>query len=206
MGQYFRIHPDNPQLRLVRQAAEIIRGGGVVAYPTDSGYALGCQLGNKAAIERIWKIRNLDTKHHFTLICRDLSEVGVYANFDTPVYRLLKANTPGPYTFILRGTKEVPRRLMHPKRKTIGLRIPDNPVVQALLAELNEPMLTTTLILPGDDLPMTDPEEIGNRIEQEVDLIVDGGYGGNVPTTMVDMTGGVPQVLREGKGDAAPFG
>ena len=205
MSQFFRIHPEDPELRLIRRSVEIIREGGVVAYPTDSGYALGCQLGNKAAIERIWKVRNLDARHHFTLICRDLSEVSVYASFDTPVYRLLRANTPGPYTFILRGTKEVPRRLMHPKRKTIGLRVPDNPISQALLAELGEPMLTTTLILPGDSLPMTDPEEIRKRIGQEVDLVIDGGYGGNVPTTMVDLTEDAPSVLREGKGDASPF-
>ena len=205
MSQFFRIYPDNPELRLIRRAIKIIRGGGVMAYPTNSGYALGCQIGDKAAIERIWKIRNLDTKHHFTLVCRDLSQVGAYASFDTPVYRLVRANTPGPYTFILRGTREVPRRLMHPKRKTIGLRVPENPVAQALLAELCEPMLTTTLILPDDRLPMTDPEEIRARLEKQVDLIIDGGYAGNEPTTMVDLTGDVPRVLREGRGDASPF-
>ena len=205
MSQFFRIYPDNPELRLIRRAIKIIRGGGVMAYPTNSGYALGCQIGNKAAIERIWKIRNLDTKHHFTLVCRDLSQVGAYASFDTPVYRLVRANTPGPYTFILRGTREVPRRLMHPKRKTIGLRVPENPVAQALLAELCEPMLTTTLILPDDRLPMTDPEEIRARLEKQVDLIIDGGHAGSEPTTMVDLTGDVPRVLREGKGDASPF-
>ena len=205
MSQFFKIHPDNPELRLIRRAIEIIREGGVMAYPTNSGYALGCQIGNQAAIERIWKIRNLDTKHHFTLVCRDLSQVGAYASFDTPVYRLVRANTPGPYTFILRGTREVPRRLMHPKRKTIGLRVPENPIAQALLAELREPMLTTTLILPGDKLPMTDPEEIRSRLEKQVDLVIDGGHAGSEPTTMVDLTGDVPRVLREGKGDASPF-
>ena len=205
MSQFFRIYPDNPELRLIRRAIKIIRGGGVMAYPTNSGYALGCQIGDKAAIERIWKIRNLDTKHHFTLVCRDLSQVGAYASFDTPVYRLVRANTPGPYTFILRGTREVPRRLMHPKRKTIGLRVPESPIAQALLAELREPMLTTTLILPGDKLPMTDPEEIRSRLEKQVDLVIDGGHAGSEPTTMVDLTGDVPRVLREGKGDASPF-
>ncbi len=205
MSQCFKIYPENPELRLIRRAIDIIRNGGVMAYPTNSGYALGCQIGNKAAIERIWKIRNLDAKHHFTLVCRDLSQVGAYASFDTPVYRLVRANTPGPYTFVLRGTREVPRRLMHPKRKTIGLRVPDNPVAQALLAELREPMLTTTLILPGDKLPMTDPEEIRSRLEKQVELVIDGGHAGSEPTTMVDLTGDMPRLLRQGRGDASPF-
>ncbi|MDP6775438.1 MAG: L-threonylcarbamoyladenylate synthase [Candidatus Latescibacteria bacterium] len=205
MSQYFTIHPDNPEPRLIRRSVEMIREGGVVVYPTNSGYALGCQLGNKGAIERIWRIRDLNAKHHFTLVCRDLSQVGTFSNFDTPAYRLVRANTPGPYTFILRGTREVPRRLMHPKRKTLGLRIPENRIAQALLAELHEPMLTTTLIMPGDKLPMTDPLEIRTRLEKQVDLVIDGGYAGGEPTTMVDLTGDTPRVLREGRGDAAQF-
>jgi tRNA threonylcarbamoyl adenosine modification protein (Sua5/YciO/YrdC/YwlC family) len=205
MSQFFIVHPDNPQSRLIAQAVKIIRNGGVLVYPTDSAYALGCHLGDKAALERICRIRHLDAKHNFTLICRNLSEVGIYANFDTPVYRMLKANTPGAYTFILRATKEVPRRLMHPKKKTIGIRIPDNPIVRALLTELNEPMLTTTLILPGEDSPMTDPEEIRKQIEAEIDLVIDGGFCGIEPTTLVDLSNNVPEVLREGKGDPTPF-
>ncbi len=205
MSQFFKIHPDNPQLRLVRQAVAIVRQGGVVAYPTDSAYALGCQLGNRSAIDRICQIRNLDAKHNFTLICRDLSEVGKYAYFDTPVFRLIRTNTPGAYTFILRATREVPRRLMHPRRKTIGVRIPDHRILQSLLVELDEPMLTTTLILSGEGLPMSDPVEIRERLEREIDLIIDGGFGGAEPTTVVDMLDDVPNVVREGKGDPSPF-
>lgn len=205
MSQYFKIHPENPQIRLIRQAVTIARNSGVIVYPTDSGYALGCQIGDKAALGRICHIRNLDTKHNFTLICRDLSEVGIYAVFDTPVFRLLRANTPGPYTFILRASREVPRRLMHPRRKTIGIRIPDHPIAQALLAEMDEPMLTTTLILPGEDQPMNDPARIRDRLKKDVDLVIDGGFGGLVPTTMVDFLEGVPRVVRQGKGDSAPF-
>jgi len=205
MSQYFRIHPETPQARLVRQAVGILRGGGVIVYPTDSGYALGCQVGDKAALGRICRIRDLNTKHHFTLICRDLSEVGIYAQFDTPVFRLLRANTPGAYTFILKATREVPRRLMHPRRKTIGVRIPDHQIAQALLKELGEPMLTTTLILPGDALPLTDPEVFRDRLQREVDLIIDGGYGTTETTTMVGFLEARPQILREGKGDPSPF-
>jgi len=205
MSQFFIVHPDNPQSRLIAQAVKIIRNGGVLVYPTDSAYALGCHLGDKAALERICRIRHLDEKHNFTLICRDLSEVGIYARFDTPVYRMLKANTPGAYTFILRATKEVPRRLMHPKKKTIGIRIPDNQIVKALLTELNEPMLTTTLILPGEDSPMTDPEEIRKQLEPQIDLVIDGGFCGIESTTLVDLSNNAPEVLREGKGDPAPF-
>jgi len=201
----FKIHPLTPQLRLVRHAVEIIRGGGVIVYPTDTSYALGCHLGDKGALERICEIRDLDEKHNFTLICRDLSEISAYASFDTPVYRMLKAHAPGPYTFILRATREVPRRLMHPKRKTIGLRIPDHRVSQALLSELNEPMLTTTLILPGEDLPMGDPSEIAKRLGRQVDLVIDGGYCGLDVTTMVDFCETTPKVLRIGKGDPQPF-
>jgi tRNA threonylcarbamoyl adenosine modification protein (Sua5/YciO/YrdC/YwlC family) len=201
VSQFFKIHPVNPQARLIAQTVEIIKNGGIIVYPTDSGYALGCQLGDKSALDRICEIRALDAHHHFTLICRDLSEAGVYAHFDTPVFRLLKAYTPGAYTFILSATKEVPRRLMHPKRKTIGIRIPDNTIAQAILTQLNEPMLTTTLILPGDDISMTDPEEIRNRLEKKVDLVIDGGFCGIEPTTLVDLTDEKPQVLRKGKGE-----
>ena len=205
MAQFFKIHPVNPQIRLVRQTAEIIRSGGVIAYPTDSGYALACGIGHRDALERICRIRRLDEKHHFTLVCRDLKEVSAYAMFDTPVYRLLKAHTPGFYTFILRATKEVPRRLTHSKQKTIGLRIPDHPIVQALLAELGEPMLTTTLIFPGETEPMTQAETIRMRLENQVDLVIDGGPGGSIPTTMVDLVEDIPKILRIGKGDPKPF-
>lgn len=205
MSQFFRVHPDNPQVRLITRAVGIIRNGGVLAYPTDSTYALGCHLGDKTALERIRQIRNLDAKHNLTLICRDLSDVGVYARFDTPTFRLLKAHIPGPYTFILIATKEVPRRLMHPKRKTIGLRIPDHRITQALLTELNEPMLTTTLILPKNRLPLTDPVEIRKRLEKQLDLVIDGGFCGTDPTTLVDLSGDEPKVLREGKGDPTLF-
>jgi len=177
----------------------------VIAYPTDSGYAFGCQIGNKEALVRICRIRQLNDRHNFTIICSDLSQVGVYAHFDTPAYRLIKANTPGAYTFILKGTREVPRRLMHPKRKTIGIRIPDNAIAQALIEEMQEPMMTTTLILPGDESPMTDPVEIRNRLEKEVELVIDGGYGGLRPTTLIDFVEGEPRILRQGKGDIAPF-
>jgi tRNA threonylcarbamoyl adenosine modification protein (Sua5/YciO/YrdC/YwlC family) len=205
MSQFFQIHPENPQRRLIHRAVEIVRRGGVIAYPTDSGYALGCHLGDKAALDRIRQIRELDERHHFTLICRDLSDVGTYALFDTPVYRLLKSNTPGPYTFILRATREVPRRLMHRKQKTIGLRIPDHPVTQALLSELNEPLLTTTLILPGEEYPLDDPGEIRQRLQRQVDLVIDGGHCGTLATTVVDLSDSVPRILRKGKGDLTPF-
>jgi tRNA threonylcarbamoyl adenosine modification protein (Sua5/YciO/YrdC/YwlC family) len=205
MSQFFRVHPENPQVRLIAQAVVIIRNGGVIAYPTDSTYALGCHLGDKTALERIRQIRNLDEKHNLTLICRDLSEVSIYARFDTPVFRLLKAHTPGPYTFILRATKEVPRRLMHPKKKTIGLRIPDHKITQALLTGLNEPMITTTLILPENRLAMTDPVEIRKRLEKQLDLVIDGGFCGTDSTTLVDLSGDEPKVLRAGKGDPSAF-
>lgn len=205
MSQFFKVHPDNPQGRLIDNAVRIVRDGGVLVYPTDSAYALGCHIGDKGALERICKIRNLDSGHNFTLICRDLNEVGVYARFDTPVFRLLRASTPGPYTFILCATREVPRRLMHPKRKTIGVRIPGNSIAQALLEELREPMMTTTLILPGDELPMTDPQEIRRRLEKQIDLVIDGGFCGTEPTTLIDLSEDIPKVLRIGKGDPAPF-
>jgi tRNA threonylcarbamoyl adenosine modification protein (Sua5/YciO/YrdC/YwlC family) len=199
------MHPENPQARMIRQSAQIVRDGGVIAYPTDSGYALGCHLGDKTALDRMRQIRQLGARHHFTLICRHLSEVGTFAAFDTPVYRLLKANTPGPYTFILRATRVVPRRVIHQKTKTIGIRIPDHPIVQALLTELEEPMLTTTLILPGDAHPMNDASEIHERLQNHVDLIIDGGPCGTIPTTVVDLSDDVPRILRVGRGDPSPF-
>lgn len=205
MAQFFSLHPEQPQPRLVRQAAEIIRTGGLVVLPTDSAYALVCSTGDASLLDRIRKIRGVDDRHHFTLMCRDLSEIGTYARVDNSQYRLLKATTPGPYTFILEGTKELPRRLLHPKRKTIGLRVPEHAVVLALLAELEGPLLTSTLLLPGEELPLTDPEEIRDRVGKQVDLIVDGGFCGYEPTTVVDLQGDVPEVVRRGKGDPAPF-
>lgn len=205
MSQYFRIHPETPQLRLLRQAVTILEQGGIIVYPTDSTYAFGCVIGDKSALERICRIRRIDQRHNFTLCCRDLSESGTYAVFSTPVYRLLKANTPGAYTFILRASREVPRRLMHPKRKTIGLRVPDHPVTQALLEELRAPLMTTSLILAGEKAPLTDPQDIRTKLESQVDLIIDGGFGGLTPTTVVDLTSDFPELIREGCGDPAPF-
>lgn len=205
MSQFFQIHAENPQARLVRQAVEIIRAGGVVIYPTDSSYALGCQLGDKAALERIRLLRRLDDKHNFTLICRDLSQLGEYARVDTRTFRLLKAHTPGPYTFILEATREVPRMLLHPKRRTLGLRVPSTPIAQALLAELGEPLMSVTLLLPGESEPLSDPYDIRDRFEKLVDLIIDGGYGGVEPSTVVSLVEGVPNVLRVGCGDPSPF-
>ncbi|UAW97353.1 threonylcarbamoyl-AMP synthase [Halopseudomonas nanhaiensis] len=206
MSQFFSIHPDNPQPRLIRQAADIIRAGGVIAYPTDSAYALGCHLGDKNALERIRRLRQLDDKHNFTLVCRDLSELGVYAKVDNVVFRLLKANTPGPYTFILNATTEVPRRLMHPKRRTIGLRIPDHQITLALLEALGEPMMSVTLMLPGDELPLNDPQDINDRLGKQLDLIIDGGACNLEPTTVVSLENGDVEVLRVGLGDPEPFG
>lgn len=205
MAQFFSIHAENPQERLIKQAAEIIRQGGVVVYPTDSCYALGGQLGDKAAMERILQIRKIDLKHHLTLMCSDLSALGTYAKVNNSQFRQLKAATPGSYTFILQATKEVPNRTLHPKRKTIGLRVPDHPIAQALLAELGEPLLSCTLMLPEDDEPLTDPYEIRDRLEHSVDLVIDGGWCGLEPTTVVDMTDGV-ELVRQGKGDPAVFG
>ena len=205
MSQFFQIHPDNPQARLIRQAVDILRGGGVIVYPTDSAYAIGCAIGDKSAIDRIRRIRNLDARHNFTLVCRDLSEIATYARVDNAVYRLLRQYTPGAYTFILRATSEVPRRLMHPKRRTVGLRVPDNAIAQALLEDLNEPLMSVTLIMPGDELPLIDPYEIREVLEHEVDLVIDGGYCGMEATTVVDMADEVAMVLRAGKGDPAPF-
>ncbi|HSD43899.1 MAG TPA: L-threonylcarbamoyladenylate synthase [Burkholderiales bacterium] len=205
MAQYFLIHPTHPQPRLLTRAAEIVRGGGVIAYPTDSCYALGCHVGDKGAMERLRRIRRVDERHHFTLMCRDLSELGTYARVDNAQYRLLRALTPGSYTFILVATKDLPRRILHPRRKTIGLRVPDHAVALALLAELGEPLLSTTLMLPGDDAPLGDAGEIRTRLEREVDLVLDGGPCGTEPTTVVDLTGAAPEVVRAGKGPTAPF-
>lgn len=205
MSQFFQIHPETPQKRLINQAVDILRKGGVIVYPTDSAYAIGCHLGDKQAADRIKRIRRLDAKHNFTLMCRDLSDIGVFAKVDNTQYRLLKNFTPGAYTFILDATSEVPRRLLHPKRKTIGMRVPDNAIVQALLAELGEPIMSSTLILPGDEDPMTDPYDIRETLEHELDLIIDGGFCGLEATTVVNMTGDAPEVTRVGKGDPEPF-
>ena len=206
MAQFFSINPNNPQLRLIRQAAAIVRSDGVIVYPTDSCYALGCHLGDKNAMTRIRTIRQVDDRHHFTLVCRDLAEISRYAKVDNSQYRLLKASTPGSYTFILEATREVPRRLQHPKRSTIGLRIPNHPVVHALLEELKEPLLSSTLMLPGDELPLNDAEEIRDRLEHQVELVLDGGPCGLEMTTVIDLTGEVPELTRQGKGSLTPFG
>lgn len=203
--KFFQIHAQNPQDRLIKQAVEVIRKGGVIIYPTDSSYALGCRLGDKNALERIRRIRQLDDKHNFTLMCRDLSELGVFAKVDTTAFRLLKAYTPGPYTYILNATREVPRMLMHPKRRTIGLRVPGHPIAHALLAELGEPLMSVTLILPDADEPLSDPYEIRDLLEHQVDLIIDGGYGGIEASTVVSFVDEEPEILREGCGDPEPF-
>ncbi len=200
MSQYFQIHPENPQVRLVRQAVEIVRDGGVIVMPTDSCYALTCHLDDKAAIERIHRIRDFDKQHNFTLVCRDLSEIASYARVDNSDYRLLRAYTPGPYTFVLRATATVPRRLQHPKRKTIGIRVPDSPIVSALLEAHGEPLMTTTLILPGAELAETDPYEIREKLEHQVDLVIDGGICGIEPTTVIDLVESPPVLVRQGKG------
>jgi len=205
MSQHFYVHPENPQARLIGQAVQIIQNGGVIAYPTDSGYALGCQMGDKGALERICRIRRIDPTHDFTLVCRDLSEISTYAKVDNTAFRLVKGNTPGPYTFIFKATKEVPRRLMNEKKKTIGIRVPANPITQALLAALGEPLMSTTLILPGSEVAESDPYEIRDRLEQVVDLIIDGGYLGEQPTTVVDFSEDSPEVVRHGAGDPTPF-
>lgn len=200
MSQFFEIHPDNPQQRLIAQAVGIVNAGGVVAYPTDSAYALGCHLGDKKALERIRRIRQLDDKHNFTLMCRDLSEIATYAKLSNTAYRLLKSHTPGAYTFILPATNEVPRRLLHPKRRTIGLRVPDNPIALALLDRLGEPLMSVTLQLPGDEFPLTDPWDIRQTLEHQVDLVIDGGFCGMEPTTVVNLLDETPEVTRQGKG------
>ena len=205
MAQYFSIHPDNPQLRLIRQAVAIVNDGGIIAYPTDSSYALGCHIGDKGAMERIRRIRQVDDDHNFTLVCRDLSELSVYAKVDNHIYRLLKRFTPGPYTFILPATKETPRRLQHPKRRSIGFRVPDYPIVSSLLAELNEPILSATLSLPEYSLPLNDAQTIRELLEKQVDLVIDGGPCDGIPTTVVSFMDGDPQVHRVGKGEAEHF-
>jgi tRNA threonylcarbamoyl adenosine modification protein (Sua5/YciO/YrdC/YwlC family) len=205
MTQILEIHPENPQLRLIRQVVEVLRRGGVIIYPTDSAYALGCHIQDKAALQRIIRLRNLDDKHNFTLVCRDLSEIATYAKVNNSDYRLLKAFTPGAYTFILQATSEVPRLMLHPKRKTVGIRVPDHPVVSALLGELNEPLLSSTLILPGETEPMADIDAIRDTLTRQVDLVVDSGFCGLEATTVVSLVEGVPEVLRRGKSDPTPF-
>lgn len=205
MSQFFQVHPVNPQARLIDQAVEIVRRGGVIAYPTDSAYALGCQLADKGALERIRRIRKLDDDHNFTLVCRDLSELGTYARVDNLMYRLIRNHTPGPYTFILKATGEVPRRLLHPKRKTIGLRVPDNRIALALLEKLGEPMMSVSLILPDEKLPLTDPYDIRETLQHDLDLVIDGGYCGMEPTSVIDLSEDTPVVVRRGLGDVSAF-
>jgi len=205
MAQFFSVHPTTPQPRLITRAAEIARQGGVIVYPTDSCYALGCHIGDKEAMIRLRRIRGVDERHHFTLMCRDLAQVGTYAHIDNVRFRLLKKLTPGSYTFILQASREVPRRLMHPKRRTIGVRIPDHPVAQALLAELGEPLLSSTLILPGDEEPLNDADEIRARLQRQVDLVLDAGACGIEPSTVVDLTGAAPEILRVGRGAIDPL-
>jgi tRNA threonylcarbamoyl adenosine modification protein (Sua5/YciO/YrdC/YwlC family) len=205
VSQFFQIHPQNPQTRLIKQAVEIIRAGGVIVYPTDSSYAIGCHIGDKAAVERIRRLRQLDDKHNFTLICSDLSQLGVFAKVDTGAFRLLKAHLPGPYTFILDATREVPRMLMHPKRRTIGLRVPEHPIAMALLAELGEPLMSVSLIMPGEAEPLGDPYEMRQLLEHHVDLIIDGGVCSNEASTVISLVNSQPEVLRIGCGDPSAF-
>ncbi|WP_395344235.1 L-threonylcarbamoyladenylate synthase [Ningiella sp. W23] len=205
MSQFFYVHPDNPQARLVKQTCELINQGEVVVYPTDSGYAIGCQMENKKALDQICRIRDIDKEHNFTLMCRDMSELSVYARVDNVAFRQIKNNTPGPYTFILKATKEVPKRLQNPKRKTIGIRVPDNPIALAILEELGEPLMSTSLILPNESMTETDPEDIRDKLEKRVGLIIHGGYLGEQPTTVIDMSEGGTRVARYGSGDATPF-
>ncbi|MBK8971483.1 MAG: threonylcarbamoyl-AMP synthase [Hahellaceae bacterium] len=206
MSQFFQIHPDNPQVRLIRQAVEIVRQGKVIVYPTDSGYALGCGIGEKTATDRIRMIRRLDDRHNFTLVCRDLADISNFAKLENSEYRLVKKATPGPFTFILNATSEVPRRLLHPKRRQIGIRIPDNRIAQALLEELGAPLMSTTLIMPGEEMPLTDPYDIRQLLEHQVDLIIDGGYCGMEPTTVINLSGDEgPELIRQGAGDPTPF-
>ena len=206
MAQYFAIHSKNPQGRLIQQVARIVRDGGILVYPTDSSYALGCHIGDKAAMERMRRIRGIDEQHHLTLVCSDLSEISHYAHVENRIYRMLRAATPGSYTFILRASREVPKRLQHPKRRTIGIRVPDHAVVKDLLRELGEPLISTTLMLPGDDLPLHDMDEIREKLDASVDCIVDSGSCGVEPTTVVDLSDEGPVVVRQGKGDLAIFG
>jgi len=205
VSQFFQIHPDNPQARLINQAVEIINKGGVVIYPTDCAYALGCHLGDKTALERIKRIRQLNDKHNFTLVCRDLSEISTYAKVDNSDYRLLKAHTPGAYTFILKATSEVPRRLLHPKRRTIGIRIPDNPIALALTEALGEPIMSTSLIMPNEDMPLMDPYEMRELLQHQVDLVIDGGYCGMEATSVINLVDEVPEIIRQGAGEISDF-
>jgi tRNA threonylcarbamoyl adenosine modification protein (Sua5/YciO/YrdC/YwlC family) len=206
VSHYLEVHPKNPQERLLRVAADCVRSGGLIAYPTDSCYALGCHVGDKDALERLRRIRQADKHHHFTLVCRDLSEIARYARVDTWQFRLLKAHTPGPYTFLLEATRETPRRLQHPKRRKIGIRVPDHPVPQLLLELLGEPLMSSTLLMPGEETPLQDGEAIRERLGRELDAIIDGGHCGIEPTTVVDMASAPPRVMRVGRGDPAPFG
>lgn len=205
MSQFFHIHPDNPQGRLISQAVHIIRTGGVIVYPTDSGYAIGCALGEKKAMDRILSIRKIDKTHNFTLLCKDLSEIANFARVDNAAFRSIRAHTPGPYTFIFKGTKEVPKRVLNEKKRTIGIRVPDNNISQALLEELAEPLMSTTLLLPGDEFTESDPDEIRDKLEHQVDLIIHGGYLGEKPTSVIDFSEGDPVVIREGEGDVSDF-
>ncbi len=206
MAQYFAVHPEDPQQRLIRRVVEIVRNGGLMVYPTDSCYALGCHIGDKSAMERMRRIRQVDEHHHFTLVCRDLSELGQYAIVDNIQYRSLKASTPGSYTFILKASREVPKRLLNPKRNTIGVRVPDHKVVRALLQEMGEPILSSTLMLPGDESPLNDMDEIRSRLQHDVEVVLDAGSCGVEMTTVVDLTGDMPVIVRRGKGSVAPFG
>lgn len=206
MSQYFQIHPENPQPRLIKQAVQLIQSGGIVALPTDSGYALVCQIDDKSAVERLRRLRGVDDKHHMTLLCRDLSEISLYARLDNRQYRMLKSATPGPYTMILEATRELPRRLSHPSRKTIGLRVPEHRIVSALLEELRQPLVSTSLILPGELDPLTDPDVIREKLERQIELVIDGGDCGMGSTTVVDLTGPLPALIRLGRGDPALFG
>jgi tRNA threonylcarbamoyl adenosine modification protein (Sua5/YciO/YrdC/YwlC family) len=206
MSQFFAIHSTHPETRLIKRAVDIVRNGGVIAYPTDSCYAIGCHIGDKHAMERMRRIRGVGERHHFTLMCRDLSDIGTFAKVDNAQYRLLKTHTPGTYTFILDATRELPRRLAHPKRATVGVRVPEHPVTHALLSELNEPLLSSTLILPGDDEPLNDAETIRKKLEHQLDLILDGGACGVEPTTVIDLSGDAPILIRRGKGDISSFG
>jgi tRNA threonylcarbamoyl adenosine modification protein (Sua5/YciO/YrdC/YwlC family) len=205
MSQFFVIHPENPQARLIAQSVDILRKGGVIAYPTDSAYALGCIMGDKRGIDTIRRIRQIDEKHNLTLVCRDLSDLSSYANVDNVAYRLIKNNTPGPYTFILQATREVPRRLLHPKRRTIGLRVLGNPIASAILAALGEPMLSTSLIMPNEDEPLNDPDDIRERLEHDLDLVIDGGFCGTEESTIISLLDGAPEIIRVGMGDPSPF-
>ncbi len=205
MAQFFSIHPENPQSRLILQAVDILKRGGLIVYPTDSAYALGCHIGDKFALDRIRALRQLDKHHNFTLMCRDLSELANYARVDNAAYRLIRSHTPGPYTFILNATSEVPRRLQHPKRKTLGMRVPDNAIALALMEELGEPLMSSSLILPGDAVPLTDPYDIRDTLEHQLELVIDGGFCGLEATSVIDLTGEEPSIIRTGCGDVSSF-